>query len=251
MLKTALITGGISGLGRATAVKLDSEGYNVAVCDLHLEEGEIFVATLKSAIFIQLDVTDEQQVKDAIDQTVERFGDIHLVLNSAGIAAGGPLFTNTSIQSTETLETLYKVNVAGTFNISKYAALRMSKQPVNSSIGARGVIFMISSVQAFEGNEGLTSYSATKGAISGMTVPMARDLGKFNIRVITIAPGFIWTRMTENLAPRILDLQRQQCAINRLGEDTEFADSVFLLSQCTFINGAIIRLDGCIRVPKL
>jgi len=251
VFSVAFITGGASGLGEQAARRLSKEGYKIAIADLNSESGEKLAQELGNSIFIKLDVTNEQQVEQAIAATVKEFGAIHLVLNCAGIVAAQTIISSKGVASTETMMKVFKINVAGTFNVCKYAAKQISTQEPAEKFGGKGVLINVASVAGIEGQNGQCAYSASKGAIIGMTVPMARDLGRHSIRVITIAPGIFETPMAAHIPKKVHEAIVGQCAQNRLGQPEEFGDAVFLLAQSTFLNGEVVRLDGCTRLPKL
>lgn len=249
----ALVTGGASGLGESATRSLSKYGYKVAILDLNVERAEAIVNELgaSNTFFVKTDVSNETQVKEAIQKVVATFGAIHLVLNSAGILAAAKIFTNRGVASTDVLQKVLTVNVAGTFNVTKYAAQQIASQQPVTEDGSRGCIINVASVAGIEGQDGQSIYSASKGAIIGMTVPLARDLGRYNIRVITIAPGVFKTPMAHALSESVEKAISSQVPLGRLGIPAEFGETVYHLASCTYLNAEIIRLDGGVRLPKL
>jgi NAD(P)-dependent dehydrogenase (short-subunit alcohol dehydrogenase family) len=251
VFKTALVTGGASGLGEFSVRKLHSAGYNVAILDMNEEKGQKLSAELKNTLFIKTDVSDEKNVQDAIKATVTKFGPLHVVINSAGIVTAGVIVTKKGVLPNDLMNLVLKVNVVGTFNVCKYAAQQMiTQEPVNAQFG-RGVFLNVASIAGIEGQVGQTIYSASKGAIIGMTLPMARDLGRFGIRVVTIAPGVIKTPMAEAISDKVEKAISSQVPIGRLGEASEFADLAFGIINSSYVNGEVIRLDGGTRLGLL
>lgn len=182
----AIVTGGASGLGKATVELLRSYGAQVVIADLNEKDGEELAKKLECS-FYKTNVADEKNVEGLINFTVEKYKKIHVVVNCAGVVSAGTLIYSKGVLSSDVMEKVLKINVIGTLNVSKYAAKCMAAQEeVN---GERGVIINVASVAGYEGQKGQTVYSASKGALIGMTLPMARDLGKYKIRVMTIAPG--------------------------------------------------------------
>lgn len=249
--KVALVTGGASGLGEATVRKLVSCGYSVAILDMNEERGKLLTSELKNTIYIPCNVTDEKSVESAVKQTVSKFGSLHVVVNSAGIVTAGVLVSRKGVLSNDTFNKLFQVNVIGTFNVCKYAAQQiMSQEIVNKHFG-RGVIINVASVAGIEGQTGQTIYAATKGAIIGMTLPMARDLGRSQIRVNTVAPGVIKTPMAAALGEKVEKSIESQVALGRLGFPDEFADCVYGIINSSYVNGEVIRMDGGMRLGML
>ena len=195
--RTAVITGGASGMGRAVALRLHRLGVNVAILDLNVTEGEALVEGLGArACFHAVDITDEERVRAAIDATARQFGDIHICCNFAGVAILGRTVGSEGALPLASFRQCVDVNLAGTFNVLRLCAERMATNAVLDDRGSRGCIINISSVAAFQGPAGTVAYSAAKAAIVGMTLPLARDLAPYGIRVNTIAPGLVLTPMT-------------------------------------------------------
>ena len=242
----AFVTGGASGLGAETVRTLLKGGAKVAFADLNEERGEEMEKELntENAKFIQLDVTDEKAVGKAIETTVSHFGGLHIAVNCAGIAVIGQTITSKSILDFKTLKLVTEINVYGTIYVAAYAAKAMSKNtPVNDR-GERGVIVNVASVAAFEGQRGQVPYSASKGAIVGITCPMARDLGRFGIRVCTIAPGTIMSPMLAQQSDKMKQLFLKDTPLGRFGEADEFAHMVKSCVENSYLNGQTLRMDG-------
>ena len=251
VFKTALVTGGASGLGEATVRKLVANGYSVAILDMNEERGKELTAELKNTIFIKCNVADEKNVESAVKETVKAFGPLHVVVNSAGIVYAGVLVTKRGVLPNEAMNKLLQVNVVGTFNVCKHSAQEMMKQEIVEKKWGRGVIINVASLAGIEGQTGQTIYAASKGAIIGMTLPMARDLGRAQIRVNTIAPGVLKTPMAAALGEKVEKAIESQVAWGRLGLPEEFADCVFGIINSSYVNGEVIRLDGGTRLGML
>lgn len=246
----ALVTGGASGLGAATARELVAAGARVALLDLPGSEGEKLAAEIGSAaIFCPTDVTRADQVEAAVDRAVDRFGELHIAVSCAGIGWAQRTCTKEGPHPLEPFRRVIEVNLIGTFNATRLAADRMAKNEP-SATGERGVIVHTASVAAFEGQIGQVAYSASKGGIVGMTLPIARDLASLGIRVVTIAPGLFDTPLLAGLP----DPAREALAANipfprRLGQPPEFAALVRGIVENPMLNGLTIRLDGALRMP--
>jgi NAD(P)-dependent dehydrogenase (short-subunit alcohol dehydrogenase family) len=246
---TALVTGGASGLGRASAEALLAAGANVVICDLLKSDGEGVAKELGArAAFAPADVTDADQVQAAVDMAAERFGGLHVAVNCAGIGWAQRTVSRSGPHDMKIFELVIRVNLIGTFNVTRLAANKMSAQePIGEE---RGVIVNTASVAAFDGQIGQAAYSASKGGVVSMTLPVARDLAARQIRVMTIAPGTFDTPMLAGLP----EDQRRALMENvphprRLGEPEEFAALVRHIVENPMLNGETIRLDGAIRMP--
>ncbi|CAI2378423.1 unnamed protein product [Moneuplotes crassus] len=240
------VTGGASGLGAETVKQLVAAGVKVTFGDLNSENGEALVKELgeDKAKFLELDVTDEKAVEAAIKTCVDTFGGLHIAVNCAGIAAVGQTITSKSMMSFSTMRLVTEINVFGTIYVAAHAAKAMSKnKPVNDR-GERGVIINVASVAAYEGQRGQVSYSASKGAIVGITTPMARDLGRFGIRVVAIAPGTIMSPMLAAQTDKMKNLLLKDTPLGRFGEADEFAHMVRSCVENSYLNGVTLRMDG-------
>ena len=248
--KVAIVTGGASGLGEATVRRYLGLGAKVAIFDMNAERGEAMVAELgESLIYRQVNVADEEQVAAAIAATVEAFGAIHICNNYAGIGDAAKTVSRGEPLELSRFKRIIEVNLVGTFNVLRLAAAQMAKQePVNED-GARGVIINTASVAAFEGQVGQVAYSASKGGVVGMTLPIARDLASLGIRVNTIAPGLIHTPLFEALPKDAYEsLAQQPVYPKRLGKADEIAHLSQYLVENDYTNGEVVRMDGAIRM---
>jgi NAD(P)-dependent dehydrogenase (short-subunit alcohol dehydrogenase family) len=246
----AVITGGASGLGRAVAERVIAAGGKAAILDLQEATGQS-VAKEIGASFLKCDVTVESQVIAAIEAARQALGGINLLVNCAGIVGAGKLLGKDGPMSGDFFEKVVRVNLIGTFLSDKTAAAIMQNNAPNEE-GERGVIIHTASVAAFEGQIGQVAYSATKAGIAGMTLPIARELARFGIRCVAIAPGIFMTPMLAGLPQDVQDsLGKQVPFPPRLGRPTEFAQMVQSIVEIPTLNGETIRLDGAIRMaPK-
>jgi NAD(P)-dependent dehydrogenase (short-subunit alcohol dehydrogenase family) len=239
---TFLVTGGGSGLGGATARMLEGEGANVVVADL---KGE---AAGDHSRFVETDVTGEESVKGAIDAALQNFGELHGAINCAGIASAEKVLGRESPHSLKSFSKVVGVNLIGTFNVIRLAAEVMAKNEPTES-GERGVIVNTASVAAFDGQIGQVAYSASKGGVVAMTLPVARELASHGIRVMAIAPGIFDTPMMAGLPEAAREsLGKQAPFPPRLGRPEEFAALVEHIIENQMLNGEVIRLDGAIRM---
>ena len=248
--KTAIITGGASGLGEATVRRLARMGANVAIFDMNAERGNAVAAELGSSVmFRNVNVTSEESVAAAIAATVERFGAIHLCCNYAGIGNALKTLGKQGVFPLTEFNKVIQINLVGTFNTLRLAAEQMAKnEPVNED-GVRGVIINTASVAAYEGQIGQAAYSASKGGIVGMTLPIARDLASYGIRVNTIVPGLIKTPLFLGLPePAVKALSQSVLFPQRLGSPDEIAHLAVAIIENDYINGECIRMDGGIRM---
>jgi NAD(P)-dependent dehydrogenase (short-subunit alcohol dehydrogenase family) len=240
--RTFLVTGGGSGLGAATANFLAKEGANVVVADLKGEaEGE-------NVRFVETDVTDEGSVKGAIEAALQSFGGLHGGVNCAGIAAAEKVLGREGPHSLKSFSQVVEVNLVGTFNVVRLAAEAMVKNEPTRG-GERGVIVNTASVAAFDGQIGQVAYAASKGGVAAMTLPIARELARHGIRVMTIAPGIFDTAMLAGLPEAAREsLGKQVVFPQRLGRPEEFAALVRHIIENEMLNGEVIRLDAAIRL---
>ena len=246
---TVIVTGGASGLGAATVEMVAAAGGNVVIADMQPSAGEALAGKLGArARYIQCDVTSEAQAKAAVDAALQAFGALHGLVNCAGIALGEKTIGKEGPHRLDAFARVINVNLVGTFNMIRLAADAMAKLPANAG-GERGVIVNTASVAAFDGQVGQAAYSASKGGIVGMTLPIARDLSRSGIRVVTIAPGIFETAMLKGLPLDVQDsLGKQVPFPSRLGRPAEFARLVRSIFEIEMLNGEVIRLDGAIRM---
>lgn len=251
--KVAFITGGASGLGRATADNFINAGAKVMVFDLNEENARKAAEELgENASWAAGDVADEEAVKAAIQKTVDALGGLHINVNSAGIGAAGRTVGKDGPMPLETFEFVLRVNLIGTFNCLRLCAEVMQHNEPVTEDGERGVIVNVASVAAFDGQIGQAAYSASKAGVAGMTLPIARDLSRQGIRIATIAPGIFETPMMQFAPPQVREPLIEMTQFpKRLGDPTEFAQTAAFIVNCTYINGEVIRLDSGIRMaPK-
>ncbi len=245
-----LVTGGASGLGAASARMAARNGAKVLIADLQAEAGEKLAKELGGR-FVRTDVTSEAEGKAAVAAAVKEFGGLQVLVNCAGIALAERTLGKEAPHDLARFARVVNVNVIGTFNMTRLAADAMAKASPNAA-GERGVIVNTASVAAFDGQIGQAAYSASKGAIVGMTLPIARDLSRNGIRVCSIAPGIFETPMLAGLPKEAQDsLGRQVPFPSRLGRPDEYAQLVKAIVEIEMLNAETIRLDGAIRMaPK-
>jgi len=251
--KVALVTGGASGLGMATTKLYASLGAKVAIFDLNDAAGEALVAELgDNAAFFNVDVSDEASVQAGMDGIIEKFGALHVINNFAGISVPFKTFGKKGPHPLDLYTKTVAVNQIGTFNVCRFGAEKMAdNEPVNDD-GSRGVIINTASVAAYEGQIGQVAYSATKGAIVGMTLPMARDLAPYGIRVNTIVPGLIHTPLFDTIEESYYKaLEASTVYPRRLGKTEEIAKLSAHIVDNDYLNGECIRMDAAVRMqPK-
>jgi NAD(P)-dependent dehydrogenase (short-subunit alcohol dehydrogenase family) len=246
-----LVTGGGSGLGAATATLLSQNGGKVVLADVS-DAGEALAKKLGShARFRKTDVTDEASMQAAVDVCISEFGGIHGLVNCAGVAPGERVVGKTGPHALASFDRAVRINLVGSFNAIRLAAAKMSVQPAFPS-GERGVIVNTSSVASMDGQIGQAAYAASKAGVNGMTLPIARELARFGIRVMTIAPGIFDTPMLQGMSDEIrASLGAQIPFPSRLGKPEEYAALVRHIVENEVLNGEVIRLDGAIRMaPK-
>ena len=251
--KTAFITGGASGLGLATAQNFVAAGARVMLYDLNAEALEAAAAGLgEQTAWHAGDVADEVAVAAAIAATKTKFGTIHINVNSAGIGGAARTVGKNGPMPLKKFEHIIRVNLIGTFNVLRLCAEVMQDNEETTADGERGVIINVASVAAFDGQTGQAGYAASKGGIVAMTLPIARDLAKRGVRVMTIAPGVFETPL---LASAPAEIRDPLIAITqfpkRLGDPVEFAEEVAHIVSCGYLNAETIRLDAGIRMPAL
>ena len=246
----AVITGGVSGLGLAVAQHLVAEGGKVALFDLNDAKGAAAVAELgqDNARYFNVNVSDEASVSAAIDQACDFLGGLNVAMNCAGILGAGRVLGKEGPMPLAGFQGTVMVNLVGSFNVAKAAANRMQHNEAGVD-GERGVIINTASVAAYEGQIGQAAYSASKGGVVGMTLPMARELARVGIRVMTIAPGVFWTPMVDGMSATVqASLAASIPFPSRLGKPEEFAATVAFILANRYLNGSVIRLDGAVRL---
>ena len=244
-----LISGGASGLGAASARMIVENGGKVVLADMNRDAGAALVAELGSnALFVPTDVTDERACQSAIDATLAHFGALHGLACCAGVAPGEKVLGKEGPHGIQTFARALEINVVGTFNLIRLASVVMSQSEPNEE-GERGTIIMTASVAAYDGQVGQAAYSASKAAVVGMTLPIARELARYGIRVMTIAPGIFETPMLLGLPSQVQEsLGRSVPFPSRLGKPAEFALLVKAICENPMLNGEVIRLDGALRM---
>ena len=247
-----LVTGGASGLGAACVRRLVDQGANVAIADVNAVAGQSLQTELAPlAIFVNTDVTNDASVQSAIDETLAAFHGLHGVVNCAGIVIAERVLGQSAPHRLDAFSKVISVNLIGTFNVIRLAAFVMARQEAEST-GERGVIVNTASIAAYDGQIGQAAYSASKGGVAAMTLPIARELARFGIRVASIAPGIFETPMLGQLSEKIRQSLADQIPFpKRLGRPDEYAALVAHIVENEMLNGEVIRLDGAIRMgPK-
>jgi NAD(P)-dependent dehydrogenase (short-subunit alcohol dehydrogenase family) len=248
----AVITGGASGLGFATAERIIAEGGQVVLMDVNEEQGEVRAAELGDrALFLHTDVSVESNVKTSIQSANEFMSGITLAVNCAGIATASRTLGREGPWPSDNFNRVIQINLVGSYNVTKEAAAVMQLNDPNNE-GERGVVISTASIAAFEGQIGQAAYSASKGGVVGMMLPLAREFAQFGIRVNTIAPGIFMTPMLAGMPEDVQDsLGRQIPFPPRLGRPEEYADTAIFIYGNAVVNGETIRIDGAIRMqPK-
>jgi NAD(P)-dependent dehydrogenase (short-subunit alcohol dehydrogenase family) len=247
--RTFLVSGGASGLGRASADALHAAGANVVIADLNQAGGAAAEKQLGTrARFVKADATSEAEVKAAVDAALSGFGGLHGVVNTAGIGTAAKVLGKNGPHALELFGKTIHVNLVGTFNVIRLAALAMSTNAPEAS-GERGVIVNTASVAAFDGQIGQAAYSASKGGVVAMTLPIARELASLGIRVVTLAPGIFDTPLLAGLPEAARASLGQQVPFPaRLGRPDEYAALVRHVVSNEYLNGEVIRLDGALRM---
>ncbi|KGT46072.1 3-hydroxyacyl-CoA dehydrogenase [Acinetobacter sp. HR7] len=248
--KVFVVTGGASGLGAATARYLVEHDARVVMMDMNRELGQSLAQELgENAQFQQLDVTDESAAAAFFKNLEQSHGQLNGLINCAGIAPSAKILGRDGLHDLAMFQRVLNINVTGTFNMLRFAAELMAKYELKEDEEERGVIINTASVAAFEGQIGQTAYSASKGAVVAMTLPLARELSKNAIRVMTIAPGIMETPMLKGLPQNVQDSLGQMVPFPpRLAKPTEYAKLVGHILENTYLNGEVIRLDGAIRM---
>ena len=251
--KVCVVTGGASGLGAATAQYLVAQGAKVILVDMNQELGQKLQQQLgENAEFVAVDVTDENQVQQLLNHIEQKYGQLNGLVNCAGIAPSAKVLGRDGLHDLAMFQKVLNINVTGSFNMIRFAAQLMSKYDLAADEEERGVIVNTASVAAFDGQIGQSAYSASKGAIVGMTLPLARELAREAIRVMTIAPGIMETPMLKAFPQHVQDALGQMVPFPpRLAKPEEFAQLVGHIFENGYLNGEVIRLDGAIRMqPK-
>ena len=246
----AVVTGGVSGLGFAVAKHIVQHGGKVALFDINDQKAPLALAELgaENAIYLKTDVSDEVHVAANMAQAKDFMGGLNAAVNCAGILGAGRVLGREASMPLAQFATTVKVNLIGSFNIAK-AAADLMQHNAQGEDGERGVIINTASVAAYDGQIGQAAYSASKAGIVGMTLPMARELARFGIRVMTIAPGIFWTPMVDGMSPGVqASLSASIPFPARLGKPEEFAQTAAFILQNRYLNGETIRLDGSVRL---
>lgn len=249
--KAFIVTGGASGLGEATARMIVRRGGRVVIADINPEGNALACELGDGAFFIATDVTQEADGIRAVEAATKRFGALHGLVNCAGIAPSERIAGKNGPHSLESFTRAININLVGTFNMLRLAANAMlSNEPMAD--GERGVIINTASIAAFEGQVGQAAYAASKAGVAGITLPAARELARFGIRVVAIAPGLFMTPMMAGFPPAVQESLAQTVLFPpRLGEPEEFAALVAAICEVRMLNGETIRLDGALRMaPK-
>lgn len=249
---TFIITGGSSGLGLGTARTFVAGGANVVLLDVNEEDGTKRAEELGgNAIFVRTDVTSEEDVQAAIDAGTKKFGRIDGAVNCAGIVLGRKTHGSKGTHDLESFRKVININLVGTFNVTRLAAAAIAGNDPGES-GERGIIISTASIAAYDGQIGQAAYSASKGGVVGMTLPIARDLSRTGIRVVTIAPGIMETPMMAGMTEEVRSsLETQVPFPSRLGRPDEYGKLAAHIVENQYINAEVIRLDGAIRMgPK-
>lgn len=249
--KVAVITGGASGLGEATVRRFYDQGAKIAIFDLNDERGNAIAQELGANVaYFNVNVTSEENVQSAIAATVEQFGAIHINCNYAGVGHAEKTVGKDSVaHALESYKRVVDINLIGTFNVLRLCAAQMSKQEPLNEDGCRGVILNTASVAGQEGQIGQAAYSATKGAVIGSTICLARDLAQFGIRVNTIVPGLIHTPLFDSLPENVYQaLESSVLYPQRLGKPDEIAQLAQYFVENDYMNGECVRMDGGIRM---
>ncbi len=245
----AVVTGGASGLGEACVLDLLQHGANVAILDIARERGENAEARMGEKVrFFNTDVTDEYAVQAAIDGTIEAFGSIHVAINCAGTGEPAKVLGKSGPLSIEQFKRVTELNLIGTMNVIRLSAAKMVENEGNRD-GEKGVIINTSSTAAFEGQIGQAAYSASKAAVAGMTLPIAREFAEYGIRVVTIAPGLFDTPLLGALPEKVKSSLGNMVPFpRRLGQPNEYALLARQIIENPMLNGTTIRLDAALRM---
>ena len=248
--KVAIISGGASGLGLATARALLGADASVVLVDLEGSDGEAVAGELgERCRFVAADVTSEDQLGRAVDEAVASFGGLHVAVSCAGVATPGRVLNRDGEPlALSRFDTVIRINLIGTFNVMRLAAAQMARQEPDGE--ERGVLINTASVAAFDGQIGQAAYAASKGGVAALMLPVARDLASLMIRCVAIAPGTFDTPMMAGLRPGVREkLAADTPHPHRLGKPQEYADLALQVIANPMLNGTVIRLDGALRMP--
>ena len=248
---TAVVTGAGSGLGEATARMLVAGGARVGLLDLPSSRGAAVAADLgDAALYVPLDVRDEEAVEAAVDTVATELGGLHVCVNAAGVADAARVLSRDGAEvfPMDTFRRVVDINLLGTFDVLRHACRFMARNEPNEH-GERGVVVNVASIAAFEGQAGQAAYSASKGAVAAMTLPLARDLAGWGIRVVGIAPGVFDTGMVAGLGDKVRDrLSEASVFPRRMGRPSDFARFVAAVVENPMLNGEVVRLDAAARL---
>jgi 3-hydroxyacyl-CoA dehydrogenase/3-hydroxy-2-methylbutyryl-CoA dehydrogenase len=246
----AVVTGGASGLGEASVRELVKKGARVVIVDIDTDKGEKLAAAIgANAVFVKTDITSEADVRQAIQKAIDAFGKVNTVINCAGIVNPGKLIGRKGPLPLESFNKVLQLNLSGTLNVIRLAVEQMMNNTSDED-GEKGVIINTASIAAFEGQIGQAAYSASKAGIVGMTLPLAREVCDYGIRVVTIAPGIFETPMMAGLPAAVKeDMAKTVPFPRRLGKPVEFAKLALHIIDNIMLNGCCIRLDGALRMP--
>lgn len=249
--KVAVVTGGASGLGQATAEALAAAGAKVALFDLNDDLGKATASAIGSnAMYCRVDVTSEADVKAALAEVMNRFGALHICVNCAGIGTAAKTVSRGEPHALDHYVRIININLIGTFNVLRLAAVEMTRNAPEGISGERGVIINTASIAAYDGQTGQAAYAASKGGVVSMTLPIARDLARDGIRCVTIAPGLFETPMVKGLSDKIrAGIEAQLEYPKRFGLPSEFALLARQIVENPYLNGECIRLDAASRLP--
>lgn len=244
-----LISGGASGLGLATARELVGQGGKVVLLDINEQAGQQAVAELGDAArFVRADITREEEGRTAVAQALEEFGALHGLVNCAGVAPAEKVLGRNGAHGLDSFRRTVEINLVGSFNLLRLAAEAMAQNTPNAG-GERGVIINTASVAAFDGQMGQAAYAASKGGVAALTLPAARDLARFGIRVMCVAPGVFETPMMAGMPQEVRDSLAANVPFPpRLGRPDEYAALVRHIVENPMLNGEVIRLDGALRM---
>ncbi|MED1785085.1 SDR family NAD(P)-dependent oxidoreductase [Brevibacillus fortis] len=248
--KVAIVTGGASGLGLATVTRLVEKGAKVVIFDVNEAKAKEAVDQLGENVrYALVNVADDESVQQGINQAIKAFGAIHISVNCAGVGTAGKTIGKKGVLPLEAFTKVVGINLVGTFNVLRLAANEMKNNEPLTDSGERGVIINTASVAAFDGQMGQAAYGASKAGVAGMTLPVARDLAEFGIRVNTIAPGLFLTPMADSLPENVMTKLAESVEFpKRLGRPSEYAELATFIMEHEYINGEVIRLDGGIRM---